>query len=114
MKVLICGDRNWSDSKKIADRVKQLPANTVVIHGACRGADRIAGNAAFNLGYKIVQFPAQWKKYGRAAGPIRNQRMLDEKPDLVIAFHSNLAESKGTKNMLKIATDAGIPTEVIK
>lgn len=114
MKVLICGDREWWNSKKIANRVKQLPPNTIVIHGACRGADRIAGNAAFNRGLVVRQFPAQWSRYGSAAGPIRNKRMLDEKPDLVIAFHSNLTESKGTKNMLMLAGKAGILTEVIE
>ncbi len=113
MKVLICGDREWQDSKTIADRIKHLPPGTKVIHGACRGVDRIAGNAAFNLGLGVVQYPAQWKKYGRAAGPIRNKRMLDEKPDLVIVFHTNLARSKGTKNMMTLAVDAGIPIEII-
>jgi hypothetical protein len=113
MKVLICGDREWLNAKKIADRVKKLPAGTTVIHGACRGADRIAGNAAFNHGLTVREFPAQWKRYGLAAGPIRNQRMLDENPDLVIAFHSNLAESRGTANMLKKAKEKGVEIEII-
>ena len=113
MMVLICGDRNWWNAKKIANRVKQRPDGTKVIHGGCRGADRIAGNAASNRGLVVREYPAQWSKYGNAAGPIRNQEMLDEAPDLVIAFHSNLAESKGTANMLGKAVAAGIKTEVI-
>ena len=114
MKVLICGDREWWNAKKIADRIKQLPVGTVVIHGACRGADRIAGNAAFNHGLVVREYPARWKKYGRSAGPIRNREMLDkENPDLIIAFHESILESKGTKDMLKEATKRGIPTELI-
>lgn len=112
MKVLICGDRDWWNCRKIAKRILELPSCAVVIHGACRGADRIAGNAAFNRGLVVREYPAQWKKYGPAAGPIRNKRMLDEKPDLVIAFHSNLDDSRGTKNMVNLARKAGIEVEI--
>ena len=92
----------------------EFPQGTTIIEGDCRGADRMAGCLAAVLGFKQKSFPANWAKYGRAAGPIRNQQMIDEgKPDLVIAFHENLRQSTGTKDMLEKALAAGIPYVVI-
>jgi ABC-type Fe3+-hydroxamate transport system substrate-binding protein len=81
----------------------------VVIHGAARGVDEQAMIAAQTLpGVKHLPFAADWHKHGRAAGPIRNKRMLDEgKPDLVVAFPGG----RGTANMVKQAQAAGIPVQ---
>jgi len=66
------------------------------------------------MGFPVSTYPADWAQHGRAAGPIRNQRMLTQgKPDLVVAFHDNLEHSKGTKNMLKQATEKGVPTKLL-
>ena len=49
----------------------------------------------------VNPFPAQWSKYGRAAGPLRNTQMLSEgNPDIVLAFHDNIKRSRGTRNMI--------------
>lgn len=109
IKVLVSGDREWKDAQKIRDVLKALPSNTIIVHGNARGADKIAGKVALGLGMKVRVYPAKWDQYGKAAGPIRNQRMLDEeKPDMVIAFHSDLEKSKGTKDMVRRARTAGI------
>lgn len=109
-KVLICGSRDYSDEKKIERVISYLPKGTVVIHGAAKGADSIAGKIAEEVGLKVESYPADWKKYSKAAGPIRNRKMVVEgKPDLVIAFYSNKKESKGTKNMVFQANKEGIP-----
>ena len=61
------------------------------------------------MGFRVESFPAKWDLYGRAAGPIRNQEMLDVgKPSLVVYFHSDLKDSKGTKDMVERATKSGI------
>ena len=59
----------------------------------------------------VLAFPADWNKYDNAAGPIRNRQMLTEgKPTMVLAFHYKLlVESKGTKDMVKMALGAGLP-----
>lgn len=115
MKVLVCGDRNWSDMDKIETRLKRLPEGTTLIHGAARGADTLGGYVAERFcGFKVEAYPADWNKYHRAAGPIRNRQMLDQKPDLVIAFHSDLATSKGTKDCVMEARKRKIPVEVIE
>lgn len=113
MKVLICGDRNWNDYGSIAHRISKLPLGTIVVHGAARGADRSAGIAAAACGLEVQEFPADWTTYGKAAGPIRNIQMLDQKPDLVIAFHEDLASSKGTAHTVREAQKRSIPVEVI-
>lgn len=113
MKALICGDRNWTDYEMIRDVVASLPHTATVIHGACRGADLLAKQAAKEFAdMTVVDVPAEWRRYGNAAGPIRNKEMLGLQPDVVIAFHDNLDASKGTKNMVTQARKAGIRVEV--
>lgn len=86
-----------------------VPNVEVVIEGEASGADTLGREVATELGIPVLPFPAQWSRYGRAAGPIRNQQMLDEgRPDLVLVFHHNLETSKGTRDMLNRARRAGI------
>jgi hypothetical protein len=113
LRVLVCGDRYWSDRAAIHQVLKDLPEGSVVIQGECRGVDLTAKSVAQALGFEVECYPADWDKYGKAAGPIRNKQMLEEgKPDIVVAFHDDIDRSRGTKNMLKQAEEAGIPTEV--
>jgi len=111
MKVLICGDRNWSDKELIKSRLQSFVLqhdNVTIIHGAASGADSLAGQAAKELGMNVLEFPADWKTYGKSAGPIRNRQMLRQgEPDFVWAFHDNLRESRGTKDMVKVAGQIG-------
>jgi len=111
--VLVCGDREWTDVIAIAEILAELPKDSVIIHGCARGADTIAGNVARKLGMEVMEFPANWKGYGRAAGPIRNRQMLEEgKPHQVFAFHKDINKSKGTKDMVNISRKANIPCEI--
>jgi hypothetical protein len=113
MRILVCGDRNWTDYEMVLSALVELRP-TVVIEGGARGADACAKLAAGLLGIDTLSFPADWKTLGKAAGPIRNQRMLDVgKPDLVVAFHDDLGRSKGTNDMLARAERANIPTRLI-
>jgi|SRR3989304_1057745 len=119
MRILVCGSRHWRDVGIIERELKKFPLGTIIIHGAARGADTIGGIVANKLGFEIVNdgkgFPADWKRYGNAAGPIRNQQMIDEgRPDLVLAFHENLKESRGTTDMVNRAKGVGIKVEIIK
>ncbi len=84
-----------------------------MIHGDARGADRIAGEIAANLGLAVRECPARWEEIGASAGRVRNRFMLDLKPDKVIAFTRSLSDSRGTLHMVKIARAAGVPVEVI-
>jgi hypothetical protein len=87
---------------------------SLIISGGCRGADAISVAVAKCLGIPFIEFHADWKKFGKYAGIIRNQQMLDEgKPDFVLAFHSDLQNGKGTLDTLRRAQKAGIPFKVI-
>lgn len=111
MKILVCGDRNWYDRFLIWCVLKEYSEcgePVTIISGGCRGADMLAESVAEGLGFDTLIFKAGWKRYGKAAGPIRNRQMIDEKPDLVIAFHDYMEKSKGTKNMLDLAQKNGI------
>jgi hypothetical protein len=116
MRILVCGDRNWTNAEAIRFHLQKYePSETTVIHGDCRGADRLAGAIARELGMEVESYPADWKKYGKAAGPIRNQQMLDDgKPDYVLAFHENIVASRGTRDMVERAKKAGVHGKVIK
>ena len=115
MKVLICGDRNWHNWRVIHEYMEKLPKDTVIVNGGCRGADNISTAIAIELGFKVVIYPAKWKQHGRKAGPIRNIQMLkEERPDIVVAFHNNHMQSKGTKNMLEEAVHRHFRIKVIR
>ena len=110
-RILICGDRNYKDWIKVQDYLNTIPRTAIIIHCGARGADRLAGNLATSLKMKVIKFPAEWDKYGKGAGLIRNQQMLDEgHPDLVIYFHKDIENSKGTKDMAMRAITKGIRT----
>jgi hypothetical protein len=111
MILLVCGSREWCDTEAIEYHLKRL-SPSVVIHGACRGADVIAGQIAKRMGISVKTYPANWGKHGKAAGYIRNQEMLDKgHPDRLIAFWDG--QSRGTKDMQARARYAGIPVEVV-
>jgi hypothetical protein len=115
IKVLICGSRHWSDWHLIKSVLETLePESTVIIHGAAKGADTLAAILAVEMGfYQVKAYPTQWSKYGRAAGPIRNQQMLDEEdPEIVHAFSDDLYSSKGAKDMVRRAKKHGCSVTV--
>jgi hypothetical protein len=115
VRVLMCGDRNWSNIEALLDKFKELalPPDTVVIHGGAKGADQMAGYVAKKLGLTVEVFEADWARYGRAAGPVRNKAMLDSGVQLVVAFHEDISSSKGTVDMMSRAIKAGIKTVLV-
>lgn len=112
MRILVCGGRDFSDTIGAYEKLDRLYKKyhfDVLIEGDARGADRIAGYWARKNRIDNLKFRANWNKYGNAAGPIRNQQMLDEgRPDLVVAFPGG----DGTADMIRRARKAGV--EVIK
>jgi len=114
--ILVTGARDWTN----VDRVRQvLESNTqfnpIIIHGDCKGVDRICGNVGESLGFEIRARPADWR-LGRCAGVIRNSSMIEELLQLqlseyrtcVLTFHDALDHSRGTKDCVKKALKAGL------
>jgi len=120
MKVLVTGDREWQDAITVRAELSKLPPDTIIIHGACRGLDNMVGVIAkteFHL--EVRPYPAKWSEYGRAAGVIRNQQMLDEEHrtdepiTLCLGFHNSISTSKGTRDMMARAEKLGINTRLV-
>lgn len=109
MRVLVCGGRNFQDWRKVYSILDGIYGVSCIIEGGALGADCFAAEWADDAEVDHLQFNADWKTHGKAAGPIRNQRMLDEgKPDLVVAFPGG----SGTADMVRRAKKAGV--EVIE
>lgn len=121
MRVIVCGSRDYNRITPmypllngLSQPLISLGFEFVVISGAANGADSLAADwAERTIGATSLEFPAQWNVYGKRAGYIRNQQMLDEgKPDLVVAFYGLLPVdrplSKGTAMMCDIAREAGV------
>lgn len=119
MRVLICGGRdyprseawNWLE-RNLHDYLAEATGChasvtiTAIIHGGARGADEGAADWAKSEYIPVIAFPADWKRDGKAAGPIRNRKMLTEgKPDIVVA----LPGGKGTADMVRQSRSAGLP-----
>lgn len=113
-KKLVTGDRDWTNIEIIADEMSSWASDTILIHGDARGADRIARACAETFGMEHRAYP-YISVLGFAGGPARNRQMLRENPDVVeiVAFHDDILNSKGTKDMLKVGRDAGIPCRLI-
>ncbi len=104
IRILICGGREFSD-RTLLEQALEAYKGAVVIHGAARGADTLAEEWALKHGKGVHRFPANWQRDGKAAGPIRNQAMLDKgRPDMVIAFPGG----RGTADMVRRAKAAGL------
>jgi hypothetical protein len=111
MKVLVCGSRRFTDAPMIEKRMAQLPLGTHIITGGAKGADTIAAITASMLGLSCEVIKAEWGKYGRVAGIIRNTKMIEQKPNLVLAFLKNEEPNIGTLNTIQQAEKANIPVE---
>lgn len=107
MRVLICGGRDFTDTHMMDSAMELLPFTpSIVIHGEAIGADSLGKRWAMYNGIFAVGIPALWGAHGnRAAGPKRNQAMIDiMKPDYCIAFPGG----NGTKDMISRCRSAGI------
>lgn len=115
-RVIIAGTRDFKDYellKSYCDYMLSKKAQSgeeiVIISGGATGADTLGEQYAKERGYSLRQFPAQWDKYGRQAGPMRNRQMA-ENADALIAYWDG--ESRGTKNMIEEAKKRGLKVAV--
>lgn len=114
MRVLVCGGRNYHDldtAHNLLDSLHRQERITVVIDGGASGADRLGFEWAHCNGVTTQTYAADWKKHGKAAGPIRNREMLDVgRPDLVLAFPGG----RGTADMVRQAESRSVPVRKIE
>lgn len=111
LRVLVCGGRTF-DNKELLDRVLNAILSEFywggdsphpgmeIIEGGSTGADTLARQWALRQEVPVTSFPADWRKHGAAAGPVRNEQMMNEaQPDIVIAFPGG----PGTRDMVRRA-----------
>lgn len=121
IRILVTGHRDLANQKLVDQTLdgvldslllaKDGDNDITLIHGGAKGADTLAANWAAGLSIHCERYNAQWNAYGKAAGPLRNQQMVDSGADVVVAFLK--AGSRGTADCLKRAIKAGIPQVVV-
>ena len=116
-RIVICGGRHFNDYEQLKTTItyflKQRKIeieNVEIVSGHCQGADMLGEQYAKEYGLNLTIFPADWQRYKRKAGPIRNKQMIEyimqTENKAVIAFVSE--NSKGTKQTVLLAKRAGI------
>jgi hypothetical protein len=116
MRILITGSRTWTNKVSIADAIRQAwvdagkPYRVTVVHGGARGADYIADVFAKRMRFHTEKHDANWEEFGKRAGYIRNQKMVDLGADICLAFIRN--ESSGATMCVELAEKSGIPVKI--
>lgn len=110
-RVLVTGSRDFMDKELMRKALSGLrrawpDADILIMHGNAAGADTFADLVARELGYRTEAHPALWGTHGKAAGPMRNQHMVDLGAELCLAFP--VGKSVGTRDCMRRAAKAGI------
>jgi len=112
-KVIIAGGREFNDYDYLKRRCSVIlrhKKDIIVVSGQAKGADTLGERLAYELGYSVKVFPADWDTHGRSAGYIRNSQMADY-ADALIAFWDG--KSKGTGHMIDLAKSKGLQVRVV-
>lgn len=112
--VIIAGSRNFNDYEMLARTVDEFLAGrqdkVTIFCGKARGADTLGERYASERGYAIRYFPADWRRYGRGAGCVRNEEMA-KSADALLAFWDG--SSRGTGSMIEAARKHNIVLRVL-
>lgn len=110
-RIAVVGSRDFRSLELVNKYIAELPPGTTVVSGAARGVDSTAAAAARARGLEVVEFPAQWRLYGKRAGFKRNA-LIVEQADRVVAFWNGA--SRGTAHTIELARRAGKPVEIVR
>ena len=114
MKVIVAGGRDFNDFEKMKatlDKILKGKEDITIVSGTARGADTLGERYAMLRGYKIERHPANWTRFGKRAGYIRNEEMADN-ADYLVAYWDY--KSRGTMHMINIAKEKKLGVIVIK
>lgn len=106
-RIAVTGGRDFSNPALIRQTFSDIRLSMwdTIVHGGCRGTDAFCECVArCEFGADTEKHSADWDRYGRAAGPIRNREMLESGIDMLIAFPGG----RGTANCVKTAKELGI------
>lgn len=116
IRLVVAGCRdynNYAEAKRHIDSyINDIKKEHTIIFvsGGCQGADMLGERYARENGFEIERYPAEWDKYGKSAGPIRNRKMA-EVSDYVLCFWDG--KSRGTKSMIEFAKSINKPTKIV-
>lgn len=109
MKVMVTGGRKYSNEEHIRrtfeEFIRTHGSIDELIVGDSTGADSLATVVAYEMGIRVTVHHAEWDKYRLGAGPRRNQKMVDQRPDYCLPF----AGGNGTADAIRRCKKAGIP-----
>lgn len=113
--ILVTGSRDWTNEAVIWSAMEAEYADgcTYIVGDCPTGADAIAyeyWSTTLASTSSMDRHFANWAKHGRAAGPMRNQKMVDERPDIVLAFNKD--NSTGTADCVRRAQRLHIPVKL--
>lgn len=119
LRIIIAGSREFDNynllESTISNFIKENTNNVEIVSGTARGADQLGEQFAIEYGYQIKRFPANWKLYGKSAGPIRNREMAEYASGgqgVLFAFWDG--KSRGTKSMIDLAKKCGVEVHVVR
>lgn len=115
LRILVTGCRDWTDraiiEREVAAQIVGNVRSVTVVTGDAPGVDSIAGKVATARGWMWERHFADWKAYGKSAGPKRNAEMVAAGADVCVAFWDG--KSPGTLDCIKRAVIAGIRVHVV-
>lgn len=110
MRVIVAGSRDVTDRFIVHAAIAESGLRiTELVSGCARGVDRLGEDWARDNAIPIKRFPADWKKHGRAAGPIRNMQMAEYAEAAIIVCHTN---SRGSESMIECARKKNLPSYI--
>ena len=116
-KIIIAGGRDFMDYNLLKEKANKIlqekreSHKIVIISGCARGADTLGLRYASENAFDVEEYPANWDKYGKKAGYMRNVEMAENADALIACWDG---KSKGTKHMIDIATKRNLPIRVIR
>ena len=118
-RIIVAGSRGFDDypllESKLDELLKGISGEVEIVSGHAKGADSLGEQYALKRGLPLHIMKADWERFGRRAGFIRNQQMLDyalEETPLLVAFWDGL--SNGTRDMIIRAQEEGVETRIIQ
>lgn len=114
IRLVIAGSRTFTDYPLLCNKLERITSSiglpNLVISGTARGGDQMGERWAAEHGIPVKRMPADWNKFGKRAGFLRNEAMAAVATHVVSFIVSG---SKGAAMMAAIAKKAGLPTRAI-
>lgn len=113
-RVIVAGSRSFDDYNLLCrklDKILSRRRNIVIVSGTARGADTLGERYALERGYVVARFPAEWERFGRSAGAVRNETMARYASACIVFWDGT---SRGSQDMARKATRHGLPLRLIR